>query len=257
MSMRRSVPANEPPRSPEVDAVVRAMLNDEPPDPAAVARVRTPELIAARAQVEERLRAEDWPNLGRYQEDNERWLQSGGRPATVFIGDSITEAWPIADPELFSPNRVCRGIAGQTSPQVLLRFYADVIDLKPATVHLLCGINDVAGNTGPTTPYRYLCNVRAMISLAQSEGVRVLLGTITPAARFQWKPDGDFDPRPWIAELNGQLKAISLERKETFIDYHSVLCDSSGAIRAEFSHDHLHPNRRGYAAMRSVLESHL
>jgi len=224
--LREILPA-EAPHSPEVMAMVMAMLGDEPIAPALLAKARDPALIEARAKAEAELLAADWSNLGRYQGANAQAIASGARPDLVFMGDSITELWPAADPAFFPPNRLGRGIAGQTSPQMLLRFWPDVIALRPRAVHILAGTNDIAGNTGPTTPYRYQCNIRAMVDLAQAHDIRVLLGSVPPAAGF------------------------------AFIDYHTPLADGAGAMRPAFTHDGVHPNRRGYAVMRGVLEPHL
>lgn len=201
----------------------------------------------------------DWPNLGRYQDNNAATIAAsiaaGTRPELVFMGDSITEGWQLADPDFFSARRLCRGIAGQTSAQMLLRFQADVLDLKPAMVHLLAGSNDIAGNTGPTTPYRYQCNIEAMVQLAQANGVAVVLGLLPPAALMPWRPG--LDPLPWIAELNQWLRRYAAERRLVLVDYHSVLVDDAGAMRAGHSHDGVHPNRRGYVLMRRALEAQL
>lgn len=250
--MHKKVISNEAPHSALMIELVEAMLGDDPVDPALLAQVGEPERLAARAEAEAQLRTDDWANLGRYQISNAEIIASGTRPDLVFIGDSITEIWAIGDPELFRPGRVCRGIAGQTSPQTLLRFQADVVALKPEAVHLLCGSNDIAGNTGPTTPYRYQCNIDAMTRLALAHGIRVYLGSIPPAGYFSWRPD--VSPAPWIGELNHWLHDLAQERGLTFVDYYSAMADDSGAMRREFTHDGVHPNRRGYASMRRTLE---
>lgn len=210
-----------------------------------------PAAAEARAKAALEQQASDWPNLGRYETANAALIASGARPGVVFMGDSITEAWPLADPNLFSTAHVCRGIGGQTSPQMLVRFYADVIGLNPKALHLLCGANDIAGNTGPTTPARYQASVRAMTELAAAHGARVILGAILPADRIGWRPG--FDPRPWIAELNAWLAGLAAASGFAFADYHAALRDERDGLRAAFSHDGVHPNRRGYAAMREVL----
>lgn len=237
---------------PLVVEMLGALLGDGPISPDLLARMSDPAVTSARAQADAELRERDWANLGRYQAHNAQLASAPQRPDLVFMGDSISEIWPYADPAFFSSGRVDRGIAGQTSPQMLLRFQADVLALKPRAVHLLAGSNDVAGNTGPTTPYRYLCNMQAMIQLAQSQGVRVLLGLLPPAAVMSWRPD--FQPAPWIAELNGRLRELAAERGCELIDYHTPLDDGTGAMRADCTNDGVHPNRRGYAHMRQALE---
>ncbi len=251
--MQNEVEPIEAPHSPLVIELVQAMLGDDPVDPALLAKASDPERLAARALTEAQLRADDWSNLGRYQASNAEVIASGKMPDLVFIGDSITEIWAASDPDLFGPGRVGRGIAGQTSPQILLRFQADVVALRPKAVHLLCGANDIAGNTGPTTPYRYQCNVDAMTRLALAHGIRVYLGSITPAAMFSWRPE--VSPIPWVSELNHWLRGVAIERGLTFVDYFSAMADDNGAMRREFTRDGVHPNRRGYVAMRTVLET--
>ncbi len=232
--------------------LVEAMLGDDPPDPAIFAALAAPAAVEARAKAAAEQAANDWPNLGRYEAANAGLIASGVRPDVVFMGDSITEAWPLADPEFFGPVRVGRGIGGQTSPQMLVRFWPDVIALKPRAVHLLCGTNDIAGNTGPTTPARYQANVRAMTTLATSHGLRVILGAIPPADRMGWRPD--LDPRPWVAELNAWLAELATANGFAFADYHMALKDEGDGLRRDFGHDGVHPNRRGYAAMRTALD---
>ena len=250
--MHKEVISNEAPHSPLVIELVQAMLGDDPVDPALLAKVSEPESLAARAQAEAQLRADDWGNLGRYQAGNAAIIASGVRPDLVFIGDSISEIWVAGDPDFFGPGRVGRGISGQTSPQILLRFQADVVALRPKAVHLLCGGNDIAGNTGPTTPYRYQCNIEAMIELALARGIHVYLGSITPAGYFSWRPE--VSPGPWVGELNVWLRELARRRGLTFVDYFSAMADEDGSMRREFTHDGLHPNRRGYAVMRQVLQ---
>jgi len=228
------------------------MLGNGPIDAALMALISDPQLAAARAEAEATLRENDWANLGRYQTDNATLVATGRQPDLVFIGDSITEMWLASDPDFFGPDRITRGISGQTSSQILLRLQPDALALTPRAVHILCGTNDIAGNTGPTTPYRYQCNVRAMTALARAQGVRIYLGAILPAKRFTWRPE--VNPVTWVQELNRWLRERANECGVTFVDYHSALVDENGGLNSEFTRDGVHPNRRGYAAMRQVLE---
>ncbi|ELX09254.1 hypothetical protein Jab_2c13160 [Janthinobacterium sp. HH01] len=250
--MQHEIPIPDAALPPLVLELLNALLGDAPIKPELLARTRDPAVTAARAQAEAELRERDWANLGRYQAHNAQVAAAPQRPDLVFMGDSISEIWPFADPAFFTAGRVGRGIAGQTSPQMLVRFQADVLALKPRAVHLLAGTNDIAANTGPTTPYRYLCTMQAMIQLAQSQQVHVLLGLLPPAALMSWRPD--FLPAPWIAELNGRLRALAAERGCDLVDYHGPLDDGAGGMRADCSNDGVHPNRRGYAHMRQALE---
>jgi lysophospholipase L1-like esterase len=243
--------SDEVPPSPEIMRLVEGMLGDGPFDLSLLAGATDPAQAEARQKAAAALREADWANLGRYEARNAEIVASGPRPEVVFMGDSITEMWPLADPGLFGPAHVGRGISGQTSPQMLARFWPDVIALKPGAVHLLCGTNDVAGNTGPTTPERYKATVSAMAALAEASGIRIILGAVPPAGAMLWQPG--FDPKPWIAELNDWLRALASERSFALVDYHTALSDGAGAMRRDFSHDGVHPNRRGYAAMCDVL----
>lgn len=250
--MQSQLAPSEAPAAPEVAELVEAMLGDGPILPEFVARMLDPARLAEREAASRALREQDWPNLGRYELSNAAVVASGARPDLVFMGDSITEIWPVADPGLFKSGRLCRGISGQTSPQMLLRFQADVMRLQPRAVHLLAGTNDIAGNTGPTTPHRYLCAIEAMVVLARARGVPVLLGLIPPARQMPWNLE--LVRSPWIAKLNTGLRLFAETNDCVIIDYHSVLTDEKGELPAHLSHDGVHPNRRAYALMRTVLE---
>lgn len=250
--MRREVPVQEAAPPPLMEQVLAALYGDAPLEAELLQKIAAYGAEPARAEEAAALRASDWPNLGRYQASNAAIITSGLWPELVLMGDSISEMWVGAQPELFADGRVVgRGIGGQTSAQMLVRFYPDVIALRPASVHILCGTNDVAGNTGPTTPYRYQCNVRAMVDLAQASGIKVVLGLIPPAAAFIWR--SDVDPKPWIAELNDWLSSFAATRAIPVIDYFSPLSDGNGGMRREFTHDGVHPTRRGYEQMRQAI----
>ena len=193
----------------------------------------------------------DWAWLCRYQADNAK-VDPAHPPHVVFIGDSITENWVGIDPALFGQTRLGRGISGQTSPQLLVRFWQDVIALNPRVVHIMVGTNDIAGNTGPTTPEAYKNAVRAMVSLAQANGIVVILGSIPPADKFGWA--SQHQPKQWIAGLNGWLKDYAAQRGAIYADYFTPLAGPNGELRAEYGPDGVHPNAAGYAVMRPVAE---
>lgn len=199
------------------------------------------------------MRVRDWPNLCRYKADNA--LLADRRPAVVFMGDSITEGWVPGDPALFSNGVVGRGIGGQTSPQMLLRFRQDVVDLHPRVVHIMAGTNDIAGNTGPTTVRDFQRNILAMIDLARANDIAVVLAGIPPSRSLYWRDN--LDPRPFIRPLNEWLRTTAEERGLTYVDYAEVLADTDGGLRADFSNDGVHPNRAGYAAMRPLAQQAL
>jgi lysophospholipase L1-like esterase len=202
-----------------------------------------------------RLSAQDWPALCRYRAANDAAMASATRPRVVFMGDSITENWALADPRLFEGGVVNRGISGQTTPQMLLRFRADVLALQPATVHILAGTNDVAGNTGPTRVQDFKDNIMSMAELARAHGIRVILGSIPPAASFSWRPQ--LEPVPRIRELNTWLRDYAAKKGFEYIDYYTPLAGSAGELRPELGNDGVHPNRAGYQIMRGLVEKHI
>lgn len=193
----------------------------------------------------------DWPWLCRYRDDN-RAYDARNPAKVVFIGDSITEGWAKTDPALFTGGTVGRGLSGQTSPQILLRFYADVIALQPRVVHIMIGTNDIAGNTGPTSALAYQHNIRAMADLARANGIAVVLGSIPPADRMSWRPA--IKPAPQIAALNAWLRGFAAERGLVFADYHAALAGPNGELRADLGKDGVHPEAPGYAVMRPIAE---
>ena len=193
----------------------------------------------------------DWAWQCRFRAEN-ALVDLQHPPRAVFIGDSITENWLAADPDFFAYGSLSRGISGQTSPQVLVRFYQDVVALHPAVVHIMVGTNDIAGNTGPTSPVAYQNAVRAMVDLAKANRIVVILGSIPPSIQFGWQPA--VRPGPWIAQLNLWLKEYAREQHLVFADYHAALAGPAGELPAEFGPDGVHPNAAGYAVMRGVAQ---
>jgi lysophospholipase L1-like esterase len=167
----------------------------------------------------------------------------------------ITEAWGIGDPSLFNPAVIDRGISGQTSPQMLARFYQDIVALHPQVVHIMAGTNDVAGNTGPNSPDDFKNNIRAMVDLARTHYIQVVLASIPPAERFPWRPD--IQPVEQIRQLNVWLRQSAGQHQLIYADYYSTLTMPSGAFRPELSNDGVHPNSDGYAAMRLIADAAL
>jgi lysophospholipase L1-like esterase len=205
-----------------------------------------PEVQAYMKAEEDRARG-DWPNLCRYRRANAVLKRA---PRVVFIGDSITENWVRGDPGLFSDEIIGRGISGQTSPQILLRFFQDVIELRPRIVHIMAGTNDVAGNTGRTTEQDFKNNITAMVDLARAHHIQVALASILPAGAFSWKPG--LKPASTIVGLNDWLRSFALKSHVRYVDYHSVLADAHGGFIPRLSNDGVHPNRDGYAVMRTL-----
>ncbi len=214
--------------------------------PEAMTKFATMQKVAAERQ------AKDWPWLCRYASENAAVLKSGVRPKVIFIGDSITENWILGDPSLFSSTVLDRGIGGQTTPQILLRFYQDVVALRPQVVHIMAGTNDISGNTGAVTDEAIVQNIRAMIDIAKANGINVVLASITPSKQFIARPN--VDPSPRIAAVNRALVKLAVERKVTYVDYFPALADSKGGLGDALGNDGLHPNRDGYAAMRLLTD---
>jgi lysophospholipase L1-like esterase len=231
------------PAPPEALIKRRAATGDLPPPSA--------EDLATYQKYVQALRANDWAFLCRYKQENGQ-LTAGTRPRVVLLGDSITENWKPRDPDLFVDGVVDRGIGGQTTPQMLLRFYQDVIALRPHVVHILAGTNDIAGNTGPTSDAQFQDNIRAMVDLARAHGIKVILASIPPAAAFSWLPDSR--PAPRILAWNDWLRAYAREEGLVFVDYHAALTDAAGGMRPEFSTDGVHPTRAGYQLMDGLFE---
>ncbi|MFN3312393.1 MAG: GDSL-type esterase/lipase family protein [Hyphomonas sp.] len=210
-----------------------------------------PEMQEVRARDAEKLRT-DWGNLCQYKNDNDS-VKQGPAPRAVFVGDSITEFWSIGDGELFGPGMVNRGISGQTSSQMLVRFWPDVIDLAPEAVHIMAGTNDLAENTGPVTDEAYKNNIRAMVTLAQSHDIAIVLASIPPAGSFGWRPD--LEPPKRIETLNQWLEAYAAETGSVYVDYHSLLSTDGSSMSQDLTHDGVHPHRDGYAAMRQAAQT--
>ena len=198
------------------------------------------------------VRLNDWAWACKYRQAN---AQLDAAPRAVFIGDSITENWIALAPAMFAGGNFNRGIGGQTSPQILLRFYQDVVRLKPKVVHIMVGTNDLAGNTGPNAPDQYTDMIRAMTDIAAANRIAVILGSIAPTSGFAWKPK--IAPSAQIIELNRWLRDYARIKGLVYADYHSVLADPQGAMKPAFTSDGVHPNAAGYAAMEPVARAAL
>ena len=196
----------------------------------------------------------DWPFLARYAQANAQLMPVPKHPRIVFMGDSITENWTRMAGDFFTAERVGRGISGQTTPQMLLRFRQDVIDLHPAVVHIMAGTNDIAGNTGPMTTAETQDNIRSMVELAHAHGIRVILASVPPADQFPWKPG--LDAANQIAAMNAWLKAYAARSGCVYADYWSALKQANGlGMRDGLSSDHVHPTVAGYAVMQPIAEA--
>ena len=195
----------------------------------------------------------DWAFVGRYRNANAELIRAPIRPNVVFMGDSITEFWAKQPDFARDSARVGRGISGQSSPQILLRFRTDVINLKPRVVHIMAGTNDIAEATGRETDEEIQGYISNIVELAQLHGIQVVLASIPPAADFFWHTG--LNPAPRICALNNWLKAYALDQKLTYVDYWSVLSAPDGGMRRDFSDDGVHPNVNGYRAMEPLAEA--
>jgi len=194
-----------------------------------------------------------WACIGRYRNANAELIRAGIRPNVVFIGDSITEFWAKQPDFTRDSARVGRGISGQSSPQILLRFRADVINLRPRVVHIMVGTNDIAEAIGRETDDEIEGYISNMIALAQLHGIKVVLASIPPAADFFWHTG--LNPAPRIRVLNNWLKTYAMQQKLTYVDYWSVLSAPDGGMKRDFSDDGVHPNANGHRAMEPLAEA--
>ena len=201
--------------------------------------------------------SQDWPGLQHYRAANAALAPPApGEKRVVFMGDSITDGWGrwkgTGD---FFPGKpyVNRGISGQTTPQMLVRFEQDVVHLQPSVVVILAGTNDIAGNTGPSTPKMIEDNLAAMAAIAKANGIAVVLASITPAFRFGWKPD--IDPVGPIREVNEWMRVFCKTAGCVYLDYYSSLADATGAMLPGLSSDGVHPLAKGYAIMQPLADA--
>ncbi|GAB3929018.1 SGNH/GDSL hydrolase family protein [Mucilaginibacter myungsuensis] len=206
--------------------------------------------------IEERIH-KDWAWMKRYEGDNERLAPpAAGEKRVVFMGNSITEGWGNTDPVFFKGKPyVNRGIGGQTTPQMLVRFRRDVVSLKPKVVVILAGINDIAENTGPSKIEDVAGNIFSMAELAKHAGIKVILSSVLPAAGFTWHPG--LDPRPSIATLNAMLKDYAKANKLGYIDYHTAMAEADGSLKKDLGTDGVHPNLAGYKVMEPLVEAEI
>lgn len=196
---------------------------------------------------------EDWAQFGRYAQAN----QSVEVPAhVVFMGNSITDNWWPSDSLFFLTNNyVNRGISGQTTAEMLVRFRADVLDLRPQAVVVLAGINDVAQNNGYIAPEHTFGNIVSMVELAQAHDIRVVLCSIMPAADFPWRPG--LEPAGKILRLNEMIHDYAVRQNIPYVDYHTALKDSRDGLPAIYSDDGVHPNLAGYKIMEELVKEGL
>ena len=201
----------------------------------------------------------DWANLNRYKEANQKVQPSKNETRVVFMGDSITDGWNL---EQYFPGKfyINRGISGQTTPQMLLRFRSDVIDLKPKVVVILAGTNDIAGNTGTMTLEDTARNLTSVAELAKANNIRVVLASVLPVNDRVKNKEGVLfmqtrsRPNEKITTMNDWLKKYAADNRLIYLDYYSATVDEKGTLKDGLSYDGLHPNADGYKVMQSLAE---
>ncbi|MEX1185653.1 MAG: SGNH/GDSL hydrolase family protein [Gemmatimonadaceae bacterium] len=227
--------------------------------PAQAPAVNAPDSVEIRLAERRRIAQErllnDWAGLSRYRAANDSIpAPAPGENRVVYIGDSITESWASYFPALF-PGKpyIGRGISGQTTPQILVRFRQDVVQLKPKVVVILAGTNDIAGNTGPSSLEMIQHNLASMAEIARANGIRVVLSSVLPAYDYPWKRG--LEPAPKIVALNSWIRRYAEETGAVYLDYHSAMVAARGGLRAELTRDGVHPNAAGYAVMAPLADA--
>mgnify|MGYP001049271129 CR=1 FL=1 len=200
------------------------------------------------------IHAQDWGNFNEFKTANKALPKlKTGEDRIVFMGNSITIGWLNTHPEFFKDKPyVNRGISGQTTPQMLVRFRADVIDVGATAVAILAGTNDIAGNTGPTTLEMIVNNIKSMTEIARANGVKVILCSVLPAYDYPWRPG--LEPNIKIPKLNALIKAYAEENKVLYLDYFSALNNGENGINKTYSYDGVHLTLAGYKLLEPLLE---
>jgi lysophospholipase L1-like esterase len=234
-----------------------------PATPPAAPDGACPEMATAlTALMRNDVRLRDWAALARYREMNRSLAAPvAGEARVVFMGDSITDAWPQPRFGAFFPGKpyIGRGISGQTTPQMLIRFRPDVIDLKPKAVVILAGTNDIAANTGPMTNEEIEGNIQSMAELAKANGIKVVLSSIMPTAAYHAAPNAapqtTLRPMSRITAINDWMKRYAAANGHVYLDYFTPMLDAAGLMKAELTADDLHPNAAGYAIMAPLAQA--
>ena len=199
------------------------------------------------------LMEQDWAELKRYREANNKIVDQADWPKVVFMGNSITEGWGNAHPEFFEKNSYLnRGIGGQTTPQMLIRFTPDVLDLNPEVVVILAGTNDIAANTGFSSVKMICDNIKAMAILAEQNNIKVVLSSILPVYDYPWRPG--LEPVSKIEEINSWLQKYALENGHVYLNYFDEISDEKKGMKKIYSEDGVHPNAKAYSVMEPLVQ---
>ena len=205
-------------------------------------------------EIETESENQDWPNLNRYKKENYDLnldLNEGNR--VIFMGDSITEGWSALYPDFFKKrNYVNRGISGQTTPQMLIRFRSDVVDLLPKTVVILAGTNDIAENTGPSNVKMITDNIFSMAELGNAHSIKIVLCSVLPVFKYSWK--NIIDPPSYIYEVNSMIEEYCLKNNYKYLDYYSSMVDGQKGLMESLTEDGVHPNEKGYEVMSQLFQ---
>ncbi|MDJ0646915.1 MAG: SGNH/GDSL hydrolase family protein [Flavobacteriaceae bacterium] len=201
------------------------------------------------------LQAQDWANLQRYKHQNDSIQKlSPDDNRVVFMGNSITEGWSQHQPAFFeNTSYINRGISGQTTPQMLIRFKQDVIDLQPEVVVICAGTNDIAGNTGPSSLKMVLDNISSMVEIARANEIKVILASVHPAFEYPWRKG--LKPNEKIPALNELLKSYAKSNDILYLDYFTAMTDGANGMKNEYTYDGVHPNKKGYEVMAPLAET--
>jgi lysophospholipase L1-like esterase len=240
IALALAVPAAGTAAEPAVDPLMTKPVEQVTPD-----QVR---------QMQQRLA--DWPQLQRYRSENAALPPAvAGQPRVVFFGDSITEGWGATGSDTFFAGKgyVNRGIAGQTTAQMLVRFRQDVIALKPAVVVILAGTNDIAGNTGVATQDMIEDNLHSMVEVAKANGIAVVLASVLPVSEYPWRPG--IAPAGKVRALNTALRSYAREQHLVWLDYYTAMANAQGGLDASLAKDGVHPTNAGYARMAPLAEA--
>lgn len=195
---------------------------------------------------------QDFANYAKYEKQNQEVIAGKIAPNSIFMGDSITEGWVSKDPDFFKKNNfVGRGISGQVTSQMLLRFREDVIRLKPKRVIILGGTNDIAENQGPISLDKVFGNIVSMAELAKANGIKVILCSVLPAYDFGWRKD--MHPADKVIALNKMIEAYAKKHNIPYVDYHSQMKDSRNGLDKIYTEDEIHPTEKGYEKMEGIL----
>ena len=209
-------------------------------------------VVCTMLSAQEPTKQSDWAQYYRYERENDSIRAMGSNPRVVFMGNSITDFWGSRRRDFFaSVQAVSRGISGQTTQEMLSRFQADVVELKPEMVVILAGVNDIAMNNGPISIEHIVQNIVSMCEIARYHHIEPVLCSPLPCSYFYWRPE--LKPAQMVVELRDMIESYALKTNTRYVDFYSVLEDGNGGIQKMYSDDQCHPNQNGYMMMEEVI----